>query len=169
MTSLRHTWLHINYFWFHGYQFSLSASGPQFLYCDVIFSKSSARLRECLKLAFNSCYRYISTYTNRILGVPLNVYWFYSIRICCMINNIIKSGGPRYLLDELRFGQSSRLFNRLVPAHTAQFECSCLLVLCSGYNLVEWPATGQPSKEEGAWGSFGWSVCHLGRSASNSN
>jgi hypothetical protein len=27
----------------------------QFLYCDVLFSKSSARLRERLKLAFNSC------------------------------------------------------------------------------------------------------------------
>jgi hypothetical protein len=33
-----------------------------------------------------------------------------------MINKIIKSGGPRYLFDELRFGQSSRLFNLLIPA-----------------------------------------------------
>jgi hypothetical protein len=81
---------------------------PHFLYCDVIFSKSSVRLRERLKLAFNSCARYIygisryehiSTYTKRILGVPLDVY--YSMRICCMINKIIKSGGPRYLFDEL--------------------------------------------------------------------
>jgi hypothetical protein len=51
---------------------------PQFLYCDVIFSKSSARLWERLKLAFNSCARYIhgisryehiSTYTNRIFSL----------------------------------------------------------------------------------------------------
>jgi hypothetical protein len=96
-----------------------------FLYCDVIFSKSSARLRERLKLAFNSCarfiysisrYEHISTYTNRILGVPLDMY--YSMRIGCMINKIIKIGGPQYLFDELRFGQSSRLFNLLVPAHS---------------------------------------------------
>jgi hypothetical protein len=32
---------------------------PQFLYCDVIFSKSTARLRERLKVTFNSCARYI--------------------------------------------------------------------------------------------------------------
>jgi hypothetical protein len=84
---------------------------PQFLYYDVILFKSSARLRERLKLAFKSCARYIhgisryehiSSYTNRILGVPLDVY--YSMRICCMINTITKSGGPRYLFDELRFG-----------------------------------------------------------------
>jgi hypothetical protein len=54
----------------------------QFLYCDVIFSKSTARVRERLKVAFNSCARYIygisryehiTQYDNRILGIPLNV------------------------------------------------------------------------------------------------
>jgi hypothetical protein len=98
---------------------------PQFLYCDFIFAKSSARLSERLKLAFDSCawyihgisrYEHISTYTNRILGVPLDVY--YSMKICCMINKIIKSRGARYLFDELRFGQSSLLFNLFVPAHS---------------------------------------------------
>jgi hypothetical protein len=105
---------------------------PQFLYCDVIFSKSSARLRERLKLAINSCARYIhgifryehiSTYTNRILGVLLNVY--YSMRICCMINKKIKSGGPRYLFDELL----------LVPAHSLNARACSLFFL--RYNLVE--------------------------------
>jgi hypothetical protein len=56
---------------------------PQFLYCDAIFSKSTVRLRERLKIAFNSCARYIfgisrfehiSQCTNRILGVPLDLY-----------------------------------------------------------------------------------------------
>jgi hypothetical protein len=32
---------------------------PQFLYCDVIFAKSSARLRELLKITFNACAKYI--------------------------------------------------------------------------------------------------------------
>jgi hypothetical protein len=57
-------------------------------------------------------YEHISTYTNRILDV------YISMRICCMINKIIKIGGPRYLFDKLRFGQSSRSFNLLVPAHS---------------------------------------------------
>jgi hypothetical protein len=32
---------------------------PQFLYCDVVFSKTTQGLREKLKVAFNSCARYI--------------------------------------------------------------------------------------------------------------
>jgi hypothetical protein len=123
---------------------------PHFLYCDVIFFKSSARLRERLKLALNSCSRYIygisyyghiSTYINRILGV----------RICCMIHKLIKSGGTRYLFDELRFGQSSRLFN--LKSHRTVW----MLVLAR--YLFRLPSCGmtcnRPSKEEGAWGSLG--------------
>jgi hypothetical protein len=58
------------------------------LYCDVNFSKSSARLHERLKLALILCARYIygifrsehiSTYTSRILSVLLDVY--YSLQI----------------------------------------------------------------------------------------
>jgi hypothetical protein len=61
---------------------------PQFLYCDVIFSKSTARLRERLKVAFNSCARYIyrisryehiTQYASRILGIPLEQ--FYSFKM----------------------------------------------------------------------------------------
>jgi hypothetical protein len=56
----------------------------QFLYCDVIFAKSSARLQEWLKITFNACaiyiygisrFQHISGYTNRILGMPLDVYY----------------------------------------------------------------------------------------------
>jgi hypothetical protein len=48
--------------------------------CDVVFSQSTAGLRERLKVAFNSCARYIygisqyehiTQYANRILGIPL--------------------------------------------------------------------------------------------------
>jgi hypothetical protein len=97
---------------------------PLFLYCDVIFSKSTARLRERLKIAFNSCARYIygisrfehiSDYSNQILGVPLDLYYCY--RICCTINTIIKSRCPRYLYTELQFGQSSHRLNLIIPAH----------------------------------------------------
>jgi hypothetical protein len=69
-----------------------SSTVPQFLYCDAIFSKSTARLREPLKVTFNSSARYIfgvSRFENisRTLGVPL-VY--YSYRICYTMNKIIK-------------------------------------------------------------------------------
>jgi hypothetical protein len=97
---------------------------PQILYCDVIFSKSTARLRERLEVTFNSCARYvfgisrrehITQYTNQILGIPLDQY--YSFRICCTMNNIIKTGCPRYLFTELQFGQSRRLFNIIITVH----------------------------------------------------
>jgi hypothetical protein len=81
-----------------------SLTVPQFFYCDVIFSKSSTRLRERLKVTFNSCARYIfriprhehiTLYTNHILGIPLDQY--YSFRNCCTMNNIIKTGCPRFI------------------------------------------------------------------------
>jgi hypothetical protein len=42
-------------------------------------------------------YEHISSYTKRVLGVLLDMY--YSMRICCMINKIIKSGRSQYLFD----------------------------------------------------------------------
>jgi hypothetical protein len=97
---------------------------PQFLYCDVIFAKSSARLREWLKITFNACARYIygisrlqhiSEHTNRILGMPLDVY--YDWKICCMMYRLIESRGPEYLSDLLQFGWSTRLRILITPAH----------------------------------------------------
>jgi hypothetical protein len=137
---------------------------PQLLYCDVIFSKSSARLRERLKLAFNSCARYIygisryeqiSNYTNRILGVPLDVY--YSMRICCMINKIIKSGGSRYLFHELRFVQSSRLFNLLVPVHSLNARACSLFV----QGTILWNDLAPAVKRGGSMGKFILLVLYL--------
>jgi hypothetical protein len=65
---------------------------PLFYYCDIIFCRSSMRLRERLKLAFNSCardiysisrFRHISPFVNMILEVPLDTY--YSFRVCCNV------------------------------------------------------------------------------------
>jgi hypothetical protein len=136
---------------------------PQCLYCDVIFLKSTARLRERLKIAFNSCARYIygishfehiSHYSNQILGVPLDLY--YNYRICCTMNTIIKSGCPRYLYSELQFGQSSRCFN-LNPhiGWTGAHHRSLFKAQCCGM------AYHQRSRERGASGSLGKSVCQV--------
>jgi hypothetical protein len=103
---------------------------PQFLYCDVIFSNSTVRLRERLKVVFNSCtkyiygisrYEHITQYANRILGSPLEK--FYSFRVCCTMNNIIKTGCPRYLFSEIQCGQTSRMFNIIIPFHRSNRIC----------------------------------------------
>jgi Reverse transcriptase (RNA-dependent DNA polymerase) len=108
---------------------------PQFLYCDVIFSKTASGQRDKLKVAINSCARYIysvpryqhiSQFTNRILGVPLDTY--YSYRICCMMHKLIRTGGPRYLFEELQFGHSIRLFNLITPAHRTASRASSFFV-----------------------------------------
>jgi hypothetical protein len=108
---------------------------PQFLYCDVIFAKSSARLRERLKITFNACARYIygisrfqhiSEYTNKILGMPLDIY--YDWRICCMMHRLIEGRGPEYLSDLLQFGRSTRLRILITPAHRSSARASSFFV-----------------------------------------
>jgi hypothetical protein len=130
---------------------------PQFLYCDVIFSKSTARLRERLKIAFNSCARYIygisrfehiSRYSNQILGVPLDLY--YSHRICCAMNTIIKSGCPRYLYTKLQFGQYSRRFNHIILAHRLNRSASSFFV----QGAMLWNGLLPEVKREGSIGKF---------------
>jgi hypothetical protein len=95
---------------------------PQFLM--FFFAKSSARLQERLKIIFNACARYIygisrfqhiSEYTNRILGMPLDVN--YDWRICCMMHRLIEGRGPEYLSDLLQFGRSTHLRIFITPAH----------------------------------------------------
>jgi hypothetical protein len=116
------------------------------LYCDVIFSKPPDSVIERLRVAFNSCARYISgisryehitQYANRILGIPLEQ--FYSFRMCCTMNNVIKTGCPRYLFSEIHFGQSSRMFNIIILFHRS--NRMLYIDLHSGFNLVEWPST----------------------------
>jgi hypothetical protein len=69
-----------------------------FLYCDVIFSKVAVGLGDRLRLAYNSCARYvfgirrsehISGYSARILGLQLGRY--YSFRICCQMYRIVST------------------------------------------------------------------------------
>jgi hypothetical protein len=61
-------------------QLTRSLVVPLFLYCDVFFSKVTVGLRDRLRLAYNSCARYvfgvrrsehISGYSARILGLHL--------------------------------------------------------------------------------------------------
>jgi hypothetical protein len=130
---------------------------PQFLYCDVVYSKTTLGLREKLKVAFNSCARYIygvsryqhiSQYTNRILGVPLDTY--YSYRMCCAMFKLIRTGGPRYLFDRIRFGQSSRLFNLITPAHRTAARASSFFV----QGAILWNGLPSSVRRENSVGRF---------------
>jgi hypothetical protein len=146
---------------------------PQFLYGDIIFSKTSAGLRERLKMTLNSCARYIygisrrqhiSIFTNKILGAPLDVY--YSLRMCCSMFTLINSGRPGYLFDELQFGRSRRLFNIIVPAHRTAARASSFFV----QGAIIWNGLPSEVRRVGSIGKFREGcLSHLLRSAGSSS
>jgi hypothetical protein len=124
---------------------------PQFLYCDVVFSKTTLGLQEKLKVAFNimckihlrcvlSRNQHISQYMNRILGVSLDTY--YSYRMCCVMFELIRTGGPRYLFDRIQFDQTSPVvYLILLHQHTGRpHRISSFFVqgaiLCNGLPIV---------------------------------
>jgi hypothetical protein len=116
-------------------QLARSLVVPMFLYCDVIFSKVALGLRDKLRLAYNSCARYvfgirrsehISGYSFRILGLPLAKY--YSFRICCQMYKIVSTQKPDYLFRELQFGRSARLTNLIIRRHHFSATASSFFV-----------------------------------------
>jgi hypothetical protein len=75
----------------------------------------------------------------------------------------IKSGGLRYMFDKLRFGQSSRLFNLLVPAHSLNARACSFFV----QGTILWNDLPPAVKRGGSMGKFRVEcLSHLGRSAS---
>jgi hypothetical protein len=113
------------------HRFVVSLIGPQFQYCDFILAKSSARLRERLKIVFNACARYIYgisrfQHTSKILGMPLDVY--YDWRICYMMHRLIVGRGPGYFSDLLQFGRSTPLRILITPAHRTSARASAFFI-----------------------------------------
>jgi hypothetical protein len=131
------------------------------LWCHIFVMR--ARLREQLKVPFNSCARYIyglsryehfTQYACRMLGIPL---LYCNFRMCCTMNNIIKTGCPPYLFSEIQFGESSRMFNIIIH-FTDQIEClhrSSFKVQSCGM------ACHLMTRERGALRSLGKNVRHI--------
>jgi hypothetical protein len=103
---------------------ALSFIVPPFLYCDVVYSKTSAGLRHKLQVAFNSCARYVYGVSRRdhIYDYAYSLLTpylpsegkFFSFRICCQMYNIISIEEPGYLHDSIQFG---RLGGIIIPRH----------------------------------------------------
>jgi hypothetical protein len=95
---------------------------PLLMYCDVMYSQSSAEVARMLNVAFNSCARYvykipryqsISSFSRRILGVPLNA--FFDLRKTMLMYRLLTTLSPSYLFDRLRPARSSRTMNLIIP------------------------------------------------------
>jgi len=108
---------------------------PLFLHCDVIFSKAQVGLENRLKLAFNSCARYvfnikrsesISEPAKKIIGLPLNKYL--SFRMCCQMYRIVSTQCPQYLYQKLHFGHSTCLAILHPPRHNLTSSANSFFV-----------------------------------------
>lgn len=130
---------------------------PLFLHCDVIFSKAQDGLKERLKLAFNSCARYvyniqrsesISGPVSRVLGMSFEKYL--SFRICCQMHRIISTQCPQYLYQKLHVGHSTRLAVLHPPRHTLTSTANSFFVRgVTLWNLL--PVSIRGERRDGAF------------------
>ena len=97
---------------------------PHFLYCDIIYSATSAGIFRRLQLAFNSCLRYvldlkkydhISQHSTYLLGCDLSTY--FNFRAATFMFKILKYPAPSYLLPYRSFANSERTSNITVPSY----------------------------------------------------
>jgi hypothetical protein len=65
----------------------------------------------CQIRVWNIDYQHITEYANRIFGCPLDMY--HNLKICSTMYQLVSSGRPKYLLDELWFGRCTRMLNIL--------------------------------------------------------
>ena len=90
---------------------------PIFTYGDIFIYNADSQSKYRLKLAFNSCIRYIhglrkfdhvSDFQDTLLGVPFMVYL--QVRVLCFIFKILHVKHPSYLYSLLTFSSSPRVF-----------------------------------------------------------
>jgi hypothetical protein len=105
------------------------------LYCDVVFSRSSADVNRRLNIAYNSYARYIygisryqsiSEYSQRIIGVSYDT--FMDLRKCMMIYRVLNGQVPGYLCDRVRRARSTRTMNLLVPNYKTTHRSASFFV-----------------------------------------
>jgi hypothetical protein len=86
----------------------------------------------------------MTPYANRMLEIPLEK--FYSFKMCCTKNNIIKTRCPRYFFSKIQFGQSSRMFNIIIPFHRSNRMSVSLFV----WGSILWIDLPPDVKREGS-------------------
>lgn len=88
---------------------------PIFMYCDIVYYNLNSTLNRRLKVAFNSCIRFIynlrrydsiSGPVKSFLGCSFEN--FFSYRMTIFMYNLIKYKEPNYLFEKLTFGNSQR-------------------------------------------------------------
>lgn len=95
---------------------------PHFLACDFILTDASAVAMNKLRIALNSCVRYVfnldrlasvSHLQHHLIGCPFKN--FARMRSCLFLHKLAKHQVPRYLYNKLQCARSSRLNKFIVP------------------------------------------------------
>jgi hypothetical protein len=108
---------------------------PKFLYASPVYSGTSEGAWDKLRMAFNSCARYvfqkrkydhISHLAIKILGTDIKSYlrMYDSIQLF----KLIKSKSPQYLYRKLSFSRSTRTQNLNIPENTVWARSNSLFV-----------------------------------------
>lgn len=97
---------------------------PHFIACDFLLGESSMFAGNRLKIALNSCVRYVyglnryasvSHMQQNLLGCPFAK--FSQMRCCLFLFKLVKAKIPRYLHDKLRPLRTIRAKKYLIPRH----------------------------------------------------
>lgn len=108
---------------------------PHFMYGDFVYSNASVSSLNRLRVALNSCVRYVfnlSRYSHVshlqkvLLGCSFSK--FYSYRACLHIYAIINNKSPQYLYNKLQFMRNSRTLSLIIPQHFSAYYGHSLFV-----------------------------------------
>lgn len=108
---------------------------PHFLFGDLLHVNPSAGDMDRLRVALNSCVRYVfgldrysrvSHLQQRLIGCPLHN--FYAYRACLFIRKLLVTHSPACLFQKLIISQGRRLHNLVIPANYSTSYASSLFV-----------------------------------------
>lgn len=108
---------------------------PHFMYGAVLLLNASARALDRLRVALNSCVRYVfnlSRYSRvthlqpKLIGCPF--YQFFKLRACLILHKLISSSSPTYLHQKLVPFRSSRVRNYVLPQYSTSHYGNTLFV-----------------------------------------
>lgn len=97
---------------------------PHFISCDFLLTSVSVRTLERLRIALNSCVRFVYNLTRfdhvthlQQSLVGCTFYNFIKVRTCILLHKIISTRCPSYLAFKLQAFRSVRNRNFVIPSH----------------------------------------------------
>jgi len=110
---------------------------PHILYCDIIYHCCDSFTFRFLQVSYNNCLRYIyglrkydhvSPYSNNIFGCSLRVN--FQLRMVLFLYNVLKNQSPLYLFNKIKFVESVRTRQIVLPRVRTNIYHNSVLYNC---------------------------------------